>query len=106
MPDVQLSASVSRGHVVVALRGELEVTGAAAAEAAIAAGGDLVLAAPQRLVLRLLGMTGQDDAVRVRASATAAVVSIGSRRTRYGGRGPAVSTVRPERAAPLRTGTG
>ena len=35
MPGVELIASVCNGHVVVALRGELDITGAADAEAAI-----------------------------------------------------------------------
>lgn len=37
MPDVELSTSACDGHVVVALHGELDVTGAAEAEAAITA---------------------------------------------------------------------
>jgi anti-anti-sigma factor len=37
MPGVELSSSACDGHVVVALRGELDVTGAAEAEAAITA---------------------------------------------------------------------
>ena len=116
MPDVRLSASIRDGRVLVALSGELDVTCAAAAEAAITtlatrgqwliidmsaldfmdcgslsallrvrtlarqAGGDLVLAAPRRLVLRLLALTGQEHAFCVHASVAAAVVSIGSRR--------------------------
>jgi len=35
MPDVALSARIRDGHVIVALCGELDVTGAGAAEAAI-----------------------------------------------------------------------
>jgi anti-sigma B factor antagonist len=116
MLDVMLSASIGKGHVVVGLCGELDVTCAAAAEAAITAlvargqwliidmsaldfvdcgslgallrvqglvrqaGGDLVLAAPGRLVLRLLALTGGDDVFCVNASVAAAVVSVGSRR--------------------------
>jgi anti-anti-sigma factor len=89
MPGVELSTSACDGHVVVALRGDLDVTGAADAGPAITAlvvpghcliidmaavdfiacgslaallrvqwlacrtGGDVVLAAPQRHVLRL-----------------------------------------------------
>ena len=37
MPGVELRASAGDGHVVVALRGELDVTGAASVEAAITA---------------------------------------------------------------------
>jgi anti-sigma B factor antagonist len=116
MPDVRLSASIRDGRVLVALSGELDVTCAAAAEAAITAlvtrgqwliidmsaldfmdcgslsallrvrtlarqaDGDLVLAAPRRLVLRLLDLAGQEDAFCVHPSVAAAVVSIGSRR--------------------------
>jgi ChaB len=46
MPGVELSTSACDGHVVVALRGDLDVTGAADAEAAIAA-----LAAPGRCLI-------------------------------------------------------
>src|SRR6202050_5092503 len=109
MPDVRLSASIRDGRVLVALSGELDVTCAAAAEAAITtlatrgqwliidmsaldfmdcgllsallrgrtlarqAGGGLVLGAPRRLVLRLLALTGQEDAFCGHASVGAAV---------------------------------
>jgi anti-sigma B factor antagonist len=69
-------------------------------------GGDVVLAAPQRQALRLLSLTGKDDAFGLHASAEDAVVSIGSRQTRYGGRGLAVNTARTGRAAPSRTRAG
>jgi anti-sigma B factor antagonist len=104
MPGVELKASVRDGFVVVVLRGDLDVTGAADAEAAIAAlvapgrtliidisaldfmdcislrallrvealarrgGGDVVLAAPQPHVLRLLALTGRDEVFCVQAS--------------------------------------
>jgi anti-sigma B factor antagonist len=142
VPDVRPSTSIHDDHVVVTLRGDLDVTGAAAAEAAITAvatrlqwlivdmsaldfmdcsslsallrvqrlareaDGDLVLAAPQRLVLQLLALTRKDDAFCVHASVDAAVAGLASRRTRYGGRGSAVSAACPGRAAPVRTGTG
>jgi anti-sigma B factor antagonist len=142
MPGVELSTSARAGHVVVALRGELDVTGAADAEAAVTAlvapgrsliinlsaldfidcsslsallrvqrlaqcaGGDVILAAPQRQALRLLALTGKDDAFALHVSVEGAVVSIGSRQTRYGGRGLAVSAARPGRVAPSRTCTG
>ena len=109
MPGVELKASVRGGFVVVVLRGNLDVTGAADAEAAIAAlvapgqtlildisaldfmdcasrrallrvqmlarrrGGDVVLAAPQPHVLRLLALTGSDEVFCVQASVEAAV---------------------------------
>ena len=142
MQGAELSVSVRDGHVVVALCGELDVTSAPDAEAAIAAlvapgrrlvidmsaldfidcaslgallrvqtlvrqaGGDVVLAAPQRVVLRLLVLTGKDAAFCIHASVAAAVVSVGSRWWRYPWRRLAVSTRRPEMAASLRTGTG
>jgi anti-sigma B factor antagonist len=141
MPGVELSTCARAEHVVVALRGELDVAGAADAEAAITAlvaqgrsliidlsaldfidcsslsallrvrrlaqcaGGDVVLAAPQRQALRLLALTGKDDAFGLQPSVEDAVVSIGSQ-TRYGGRGLAVSAARPGRVAPSRTCTG
>jgi anti-anti-sigma factor len=100
MPGVELSTSARAGHVALALRGELEITGATDAEAAVTAlvapgrsliidlpaldfidcsslsallrvhmlarcaGGDVVLAAPQREALRLLDLTGKDGRVR------------------------------------------
>lgn len=142
MPGVELRTSVRSGHVVVALRGDLDITGAASAEAAITAlvtrrqslvidmsaldfidcsslgallraqglarrgGGDVVLAAPQPQVRRLLALTGQDEVFRVQASVDAAVADIVSHRTRYPWRPLAVRTARPGRAAPSRTGTG
>jgi anti-anti-sigma regulatory factor len=69
-------------------------------------GGDVVLAVPQRQALLLLSLTGKDDAFGLHASAEDAVVSIGSRQTRYGGRGLAVNTARTGRAAPSRTRAG
>jgi hypothetical protein len=66
----------------------------------------VVLAAPQRLVLRLLVLTGKDVAFCVHASVAAAVVSVGRHGWRYSWRRLAVSAARPWRAAPLRTGTG
>ena len=142
MPGVELRTSVRGGRVVVALRGDLDITGAASAETAITAlvargqslvidmsaldfidcsslgallraqglarrgGGDVVLAAPQPPVRRLLALTGQDEVFRVQASVDAAVADIASRRTRYSWRRLAVRTARPRRAAPSRTGTG
>jgi anti-sigma B factor antagonist len=141
MPGVELKASVSDGRVVVALRGDLDVTVAANAEAAITAlvapgktliidmsaldfmdcaalgallkvqtlaqrgGGDVVLAAPQGLVLRLLVLTGRDAVFCVQASVEAGVAGTGNHRTRYLWRRLAVRTARPGRAVPSRTGT-
>ena len=134
MPGVELRISEYDGHVVVALRGELHITDAADAEAAITAltargrylvidmsaldfidygslgallrvrwlawstGGDVVLAAPQRHVLRLLALTGRDHASLVQASVEAAVAGIASRRPRDPWRRHAVRTARPGRA--------
>jgi len=142
VPAVELKASVCDGLVVVALRGDLDVTGAADAEAAIMAlvargqslvidmsaldfmdccslgallrvqglawrgGGDVVLAAPQRQVLRLLALTGKDEVFSVHASVAAAVAGAATRRRRYPWRRLAVRTARPGRAAPSRTGAG
>jgi hypothetical protein len=66
----------------------------------------VVVAAPQRVVLRLLVLTGKEATFCVHGSVAAAVVSAGSRRWRYPWRRLAVSVARPGRAAPLRTGTG
>jgi anti-anti-sigma factor len=142
MAGVELNPSVEDGHVVVALRGDLDVTGTGAAEAAITAlvvrgqslvidmsgldfmdccslgallrvqrlawrdGGDVVLAAPQRQVLRLLDLTGNDGAFSVHASVAAAVAGMASGRRRYSWRRLAVRAARPGRAAPSRTGAG
>ena len=142
MPGAELTASVRDGHVVVVLRGELDITGAADAEAAITAllargqyliidmsaldfidcsslgallrvqglarggGGDVVLAAPQPHVRRLLALTGMDEVFCVQASVAAAVAGIGSRRRRHPWRRLAARAAHPGRAAPLRTGTG
>ena len=69
-------------------------------------GGDVVLAAPQRHVLRLLALTGNDHAFLIHASVQAAVVDLPGRGARYGGRPRLVSTACSGRAAPSRTGTG
>lgn len=141
MPGVELKASVRDGCVVVALRGELDITGAADAEAAITAllaqgqslvidmsaldfidcaslgalrrvqglarrGGDVVLAAPQPHVGRLLMLTRADEVFRVQASVESAVAGTAGRQSRYPWRRLAVRTARPGRAAPSRTGTG
>ena len=142
MPGVELTTTACDGHLVVALCGELDVTGAADAEAAITAlvagsqylvidmsalgfldcsalgallraqalarrgGGDVVLAAPQPLVRRLLTLTGNDEVFWVAAGVEAAVAGIAGRWKRYSWRRLAVRTARPGRAAPSRAGTG
>ena len=142
MPGVELKTSAYDGHVVVALRGDLDITDAADAEAALTAlvargqsliidmsaldfidcsslgallrvqglarraGGDVVLAAPQRQVLRLLALTGKDEVFCVHASVAAAVAGIARRQRRYPWPRLAVRTARPRRAAPSRAGTG
>jgi anti-sigma B factor antagonist len=141
MPGVELSTSARDGHVVVALRGDLDITGAADTGAAITAlvepgrcliidmsaldfidcgslaalqrvewlawiaGGGVVLAAPQRHVLRLLALTGRDHAFLIHASVQAAVAGRPGRGARYGERPLAVSTAWSGRAAPARTDT-
>jgi hypothetical protein len=89
MPGVELSTSACDGHVVAALRGDLDVTGAADAGPAITAlvvpGHCLIidmaavdfiacgsLAAPQRHVPRLMALTGRDHAFSLHASVQAA----------------------------------
>jgi anti-sigma B factor antagonist len=69
-------------------------------------GGDVVLAAPQPHVRRLLALTGNDEAFRVLASVESAVAGIASHRRRYPWRRLAVRTARPGRAAPSHSGTG
>jgi hypothetical protein len=64
-------------------------------------GADVVMAARQRQALRLLSLTGKDDAFGLHASAEDAVVSICSRQARYGGRGLAVTTARPGRGSAI-----
>jgi anti-sigma B factor antagonist len=140
MPGVELKTSVCEGRVVLALRGDLDVTGAADAEAAISAlvargqsliidvsaldfidcsalgallrvralarrgGGNVVLAAPQPHVLRLLALTGNDEVFWARASVEAAIADVASRRRRYSW-WLALRTARPGRAPPSRTYT-
>ncbi|HEV2935621.1 MAG TPA: STAS domain-containing protein [Streptosporangiaceae bacterium] len=69
-------------------------------------GGDVVLAAPQWEMLRLLALTGKDDVFRVQASVAAAGAGVASRRRQDPWRRLAVRAARPGRAAPSCTGTG
>ena len=139
MPGVELSTSACNGHVVVALRGDMDIIGAADAGAASlvvpgrcliidmtalgfidcgslgallrvqwlawSTGGDVVLAAPQRHVLRLLALTGNDHAFLIHASVQAAVAALPGHGARHGGRPLVVSTAWSGRAAPARTDT-
>jgi anti-anti-sigma factor len=142
MPGVELKAGVRDDFVVVVLRWDLDVTGAADAEAAIAAlvapgqtliidisaldfmdcaslrallrvqtlarrgGGDVILAAPQPHVLRLLALTGTDEVFCVQARLEGCRRRTGSRRTRYPWRRLAVRAARSRRAASSHTCTG
>lgn len=141
MPSVELKTRVRDGQVVVTLHGDLDVTSAADAQAAITAlvapdqvliidmsaldfmdcaslgallkvrtlarfaGGDVVLAAPQPSVLRLLALTGGDKVFCVQAGVGAVVAGNASRGTRYPWRRLAVRAARPRRAAPSHTYT-
>ena len=58
MPGVELETSARDGHVVVALRGELDVSGAADVEAAIAA----VVVPGQRLIIDMSALDFMDCA--------------------------------------------
>jgi anti-sigma B factor antagonist len=116
MFNVDVSTGECGGHVVVALRGELDPADAASVRAALAevaarapeiivdltalefigacgvaalahgrrqarrAGGDLVLAAPRRRVMRVLAITGPADAFCVYASVEEAAASAGRSR--------------------------
>jgi anti-sigma B factor antagonist len=141
MPGMELTTSACDGYLVVALCGDLDVTGAADAEAAITAlvargqylvidmsalgfldcralgallraralvrrRGDVVLAAPQPLVRRLLALTGNDEVFWVQAGVEAAVADIAGRQKRYSWRRLAVRAARPGRAVSSPTGTG
>ena len=113
MFSVDLSTRECGGHVVVALRGELDIADAAAVAARLAAvaasepqiivdlsglefidscgvaalargrklarhaGGDLLLAAPRQLVLRILTMTRLADGLSVHATVEKAAASAG-----------------------------
>jgi anti-sigma B factor antagonist len=141
MAFVELITREGNGQVVVSLRGELDVAGAASVAAALAqvaartcqvivdlegldfidssglaalvrarkharhAGGDLLLAAPQRQVLRVLAITRVTDTFSVHACVEDAVGSpgrsaaaAGSRVVRPGRRGVARFTRRPDPA--------
>lgn len=114
MFSMDLDSGKSRGHVVVALRGELDLTDAANVSAALGAvtaleprvivdlsglefidaagvaalargrrqardaGGDLLLAAPQCRVQRVLALIGDADGSGVHASVAEAAASAGS----------------------------
>jgi anti-anti-sigma factor len=68
-------------------------------------GGDVVLAAPQRHVLRLLALTGNDHAFLTHARVQAAAAARPGRGAWHAGRPLVVSTAPSGRAAPLGTGT-
>jgi anti-sigma B factor antagonist len=72
-------------------------------ELARQAGGELLLAAPRGIVLRLLTLTELFPAY---ASVAAAVSAACDRSARYATERPAFSAARPGRAAPLGTGPG
>jgi anti-anti-sigma factor len=116
MFSMDLGSGKSDGHVVVALRGELDLVDAAAVAVALGvvaadepriivdlaglefidasgvaallhgrrharnAGGDLLLAAPQRLVRRVLAIIWEADGSAVHASVTEASASAGTLR--------------------------
>ncbi len=110
---VAIAALVTRGRTLVIDMSALDFMDCAALGVLLKVqtlarrgGGDVVLAAPQPYVRRLLALTGRDELFCVQASVAAAVAGIPSRRTRYLGRRLAVRTARPARAAPSRTGTG
>ena len=66
MPGMELSTGAWDGHVVVALCGELDVTGA-----------------PRLHARRLLTLTGQDEVFWVQASMAAAVAGLARCREQY-----------------------
>jgi anti-anti-sigma factor len=129
MFSVDLSSSEGDGLTVATLRGELDVTDAASAAAALAAaaegarmvivdlaglqfidssgaaalakaarharqgGSDLLLAAPQRQVLRVLALTGLTGAFSLHAGVDEAASSLGQPRAAVSG--PARTAFRP-----------
>jgi anti-anti-sigma factor len=91
MPGIELTANACNGHVVVALCGDLDVTGAAGAEAAITA----LVARGQHLVIDMSALDFIDCSslgalLRVQGLASAAAVMwCWRRRSRlYGGSWP------------------
>jgi anti-anti-sigma factor len=108
MQGVELSTSACDGHVGVSLHGELDVTSAAEAEAAITA----LVARDQYLVIDMSTLDFIDCnslGARLRARELArygGVASIARRQRRYPWRRLAVRTARLGRATPSRTGTG
>jgi anti-sigma B factor antagonist len=126
--SIPLRTRTCESHVVVALRGDLDVAGADGAAAAVAAcgprvivdlsalefvdchalgallrvqqaaraaGGDVRLAAPRRLVLRVLGLAGLDAVFCVYASVAAAGASAGRRSAKDAGPQFAAGTAAP-----------
>jgi|SRR5882724_6589837 len=71
MPGVEREASIRDGLSVVALRGDLDITGAAAMSS-------WPQPQPQPRLLRLLALTGRDEVFCVQASVEAAVASTAS----------------------------
>jgi len=108
MPSVQLSTRACEGHVVVALRGDLDIIGAADAGAAITA-----LVVPDRCLiiyvsaLDFIDCGSHDALLRVQWLAwstggdmvLAAAAGLPGRGARFGGRPLAVSTACSGRAA-------
>jgi anti-anti-sigma factor len=142
MPGVELKTSVRDGRVVVALRGDLDVTGAADADAAIMAqvargqsliidmsaldfmdcaslgallgvqglarrgGGDVVLAAPQPQVRRLLALTAKMRCSGFRAAWRLPLRVLPAAGGGIVGGGLRCALHAQGRAAPSRTGAG
>jgi anti-anti-sigma factor len=107
MPDVELSASIRDGHVIVALCGDLDVTGAGAAGAAITA----LATRGQWLVIDMSAPDFMDCGslsallgVRRLARQVGGDRVLAAPRTRDGRRAPAVSAACSGRAAPFRPG--
>jgi anti-anti-sigma factor len=109
MPGVELKTSVRDGCIVVALRGELDITGAASAEAAITA----LVARGQSLVIDMSSLDFIDCCslgalLRMQGLARrgGGDVVLAAPQPRYLWRRFAMRTVRPRRAATSRIGTG
>ena len=109
--EAAITALVARGQYLVIDMSALDFLDCSSLGALLRAqalarrdGGDVVLAAPQPRVRRLIALTGKNEVFWVQPSVPAAVAGIAKRRRRHSWRRLTVRTVRLRRPAPSATG--